>query len=271
MSGEKETKKENRSIIVLTIILLLGLLGTSGYIIYDKVLKNQSSTTIEEKNKKDNININDNDKNTEKNLDINSPGVQELYSKVSSNRDGHFSTAWMWPQQDKIIANELDEASKMKLVYINVKKDRMSSLNCSTIVPQSIDQKFMACPSGESNSIIYSIDKAEIERIYKDIFGKNATLDTSVNIETHEISVEKYSYVPSIDKYVLYTFAGGGTIGKSTTKTLTKATKIGDEIKIYEELTNFDLDEKIGTEQYVYTFKLEDDIHYYFYSREKIQ
>lgn len=263
MDSVKEKKKSSSGLIVLVVILLIGLLATSGYIVYDKVIANKETKNNDKEQEK----IVDTSEKEEV-LDIDNPYIQSLYYKVTANSE-NFSTNWMFPEnKDNIIISEMDEKYKMNLVGINLRRDSELYVSCSD-VPEKQETSYSACLPGSNTYSTKKIAKTEIERVYKDLFGKNAELDTSASINLRQINVEKYYYVASIDAYVLYTLAGGGTTATKKIGSLTKAVKINDEIKLYEELAITIEGIQQPSEKYIYTFKQDDENHYYFYSLEK--
>lgn len=55
-------EKKNTGLIVLIVVLSIAVLGLGGFIIYDKVLNNDSKNNSNEINKEDNENKNENNK-----------------------------------------------------------------------------------------------------------------------------------------------------------------------------------------------------------------
>ena len=115
------------------------------------------------------------------------------------------------------------------------------------------------------------ISKDVVERIYKTLYGSQANLDLNTIMFTDKNGVGRYKYVQSLDAYILFAIEAGGSSAVETTKELTKAEKVGKQIKLYETVTTTSMDDsKVTTaENYIYTFEQEEDGIYTYISREK--
>lgn len=258
---------------ILIVILILALLATSSYIIYDKVF-------YEEKNPKSTENkTTEKVKDSKENLDVNSRLVQTLYNKVV-DKDGP-SKYWMYntylnpDSTDRFIVSEVAENEKMDFVGYNLNENKKEIVECNSSIPDTvkinnIDYK-SACYATkvwQYTKIQYAYNKDYVETIYKELFGNDVKLDTSVDIPNGVYAAEVYHYIASLDKYVLYMTETGGTSVTNYSGVVTNAVKSGNEIKITEKVTHTD-PEKTEEYTYVYTFKLEDDGMYSFVSRIK--
>ena len=155
----------------------------------------------------------------------------------------------------------MSEKAKMLLIYHNFTNYDFKHISCSNV-----------SPIGNFNcddTLYYdnSLPKKEVERIYKRVFGPTAQLDTSVEIELSYC--EKFIYNSSLDAYIRYMTVGGVEGHSSTNTTITKAIKKNDTIEIYEHVVITFVDNRITTNDYIYTFKLDNDGMYTFYSRKK--
>lgn len=289
-----ENKKQKSTGKTVAIIILVVLLICSlGYIAYDKFLYKLL--------KKDN-NVTEEKTNKEEKLDVNSRLVQNLYHKVStgemSKEDATCYFNYMYGTYTEegymltdFYANQADETQKMQILALSLSSNEKKYYSGEeSLIPDEIPgygHKSILAANREynRNEIQYYYNKSYIDRSYKELYGKNAQLNTSIPISVDQHGISLYSYVPAVDKYILYMAEGGGTCGTADYATLTKATKNEDELKIYEKVTGFVLedfsvedngkttsykkDQVISEDNYIYTFKLEDDGMYSFYSRVK--
>lgn len=290
-----ENKKQKSTGKTVAIIILVVLLVCSlGYIAYDKVLSkslNKDKTEIDEKSNK-----------VEK-LDVNSRLVKNLYHNVSTGEMSEEESScvfnFMYPSSDNpddvnFYVDKANEEQKMKILSrLLSEEEQKMYFDEKSLIPERIPEidgfiSFSSSISNENQSLKGNeryYTKDYIERLYKKLYGENATLDTSVPIYG---VCSLYKYISSVNKYILYVneYGCGGTCGNSASyATLTKAEKNGKELKIYEKVTeivtsDFDTEESgkkvsykngdiLGYANFVYTFKLEDDGMYSFYSRVK--
>lgn len=285
-----ENKKQNSTGKTVAIIILVGLLVCSlGYIAYDKFLYN---VTEEETNKEETS-------NKKENLDVNSRLVQGLYRKVSTGETSKDNSSctfnYMYENKD-FYADKAEEKQKM-LILSRLLLDDYQKLYIGdeSLIPDRISDLenyisvFAASKNGSHSYSSGYYNKEYIEELYKELYGKNASLDTSASIGVGLYNCTLYKYIKAVDKYILYIneFGCGGTCGPiNEYATLTKAEKMNKEIKIYEKVTSFAVedfdgvgendktvsykkDQVISEDNYIYTFKLEDDGMYSFYSRVK--
>ena len=276
-----EKERKSKGSLVVIIILIILLLGTCAYIGYDKFFV-----------KKDNqVSKNNENKGVEK-LDVNSRLVQSLYNRVSIGelkKEVGKCDIFMYDSDKDFYASTAEEKNKMQFVGNLLTPSKQNEyVGDESLIPDTIpnydyyESVFSSNKNYGGNSIEYYYDRSYIENLYKEIFGSNAKLDTSVVIEVGEYKAELYHYIPSIDKYVLYinTSGVGGTCGPWTKDiSLQKATKDGNKLKIYETETEFIIGDASDSDDgkyevssknnYVYTFELEDDGMYKFVSRVK--
>ncbi len=289
---EKGKKKSTGKTVTIVILIIL-LFGSFGYIGYDKFyVKENSSTT----SKKEELS-----KEKEEKLDIHSRLVQTLYKKVSSENMENPNYYLFWKDYGKFdaykgelptdyLVNNSTELSKMAYVGYNLNSAKRDIVECSSLTSTRItkiingnelamhsecDQEFY---SDNVPTITYAFSKNEVERVYKDLFGEENPLDTSIIISMDAFNAENYIYNEDLDKYVLYQIEGGGTGGPGgfTTK-LEKAIRKNNEIKIYEKVkleyydsSDSEVKNPLYNESiYVYTFKQDSDNMYTFVNRIK--
>lgn len=195
-----------------------------------------------------------------KGLDKNDVLIQTLYSRVHDfNSSEPF---WMYQNERGSLVSNFTESNKMSLVYINLRNNDFSSIDCSTI-DKVIDN--YTC-SGNTKSIKLS----NVDRVYRELFGNDSSLNKSAIIKTDLYGNGIYSYVDEIDSYVLFTNKSPDTIPNVSNYeyVLDSVDSSNDEIKIYEVVTD---NSKTSNNiyKYVYTFKLNNNGLYTYYSRER--
>ena len=283
MEKEIKEKKSNGSKVVIFILVIL-LLGACAYIAYDKLMVKEDIS---------NNNVQGNKKIKEENLDVNSRLIQSLYNKVSTGEqkkeDASCIFNYMYGDSD-FYSEKATEEEKMRIVGRVLSPGKVYSGD-ESLIPDKIDNdtieimSIIAYNKDNDKSIFTEkyYDRKYVENTYKELFGTDSKLDTSVTFENVS-TAGLYSYVPAVDKYLLYLVEGGGitTCGPTSTyATLTKAVKVGDKIKIFEKETGIAIEDttidnksytkgQVASENnYIYTFKLDKDGMYSFISRVK--
>lgn len=266
----EEKKKTNKGFIAVIIILVLLLVGSIGFIVYDKLLVTDSVSSEKSDVKDDNKS--DVKDSKEKELDINSRLVQSLYNKVTiKNSD------WLYYDKNTNFNVNSDgvERIKMNLVGINLNDKNHNYIDCTDnngIPANSSDGYFSVCSANkqwQASDLQSGYSRSYIESVYKDLFGSDVKLDKTQPIYIGQFSCEAYHYVESLDQYVRYLAeCGGATCNQITTK-LTKAVKNSNEIKIYESFEDIGCGSEDPKKNYtyVYTFELDEDGMYNFVSR----
>ena len=274
---EKKAKKNNKGIVILSVLLILVILLFAGYVLVDREIisfeKNANNSDVVEKEEKIE-------------LDINSRLVQSLYDSVTVDGDGWFKY-WVYSDSrdtssfDDFYVESASEQIKMNIVGMNLAESKRKYFNCSSVnIPKENSFGVSVCyantmPGYEGIYTPRSYDREYVEGVYKEIFGKDAKLDTSADIPVNYFGSESYSYVASEGVYVLYVTESGGTGGPGGyTTSLKSATKDGDKLYIYENVKNEIYDDNEVLQKtvnfvMVYTFELEDDGMYKFVSRVK--
>lgn len=273
--------EKNRSTgkTVAIIILIVLLLGAVSYIGYDKFLVNEKSVSSNEKKS-------ENSKEVE--LDIDSRLVKSLYNKVStgesSKEEANCNYNYMYGYDydsnsyKDFYVDKATEEQKMEILSLQLNREGAGLLFCGDGL--SIPDKMNDYPSKciydkivnkNENSFEYYYNKKDIETLYKDLYGKDAKLDTSKPIYVTPYRAYAYMYIDSLDKYMQYVIDTGGVCGPTGMYgTITKAIKTADSIKIYEKVTIIDGEKNTTTNQnYIYTFKLDSDGMYNYVSRVK--
>ena len=279
-----EEKRKGKGLVVLVILLVVVILGLVGYICYDKGIILSKKSQVENKNEKV--------VNTEKEeeLDINSRLVQSLYNKVKpAGTEGTWDYGWNYYTEDKrnklpeeiknFNADDGNENIKMQIVSQNLlPSEKHEYYSCddenAKKIPATNNYELDSiCKTNNSlyGTNLYYYNRKYIEMVYKDIFGNDEELDTSVELPMDVFGINSYFYISELDQYVLYQREIGGTSGGDFRENITNAVKVDKELKIYADWIDTDLNDKSKKDikKVVYTFKLDDDGMYSFVSRVK--
>lgn len=202
-------------------------------------------------------------KNTDEATDLKKDDllVRELYSKVHDfNEKDSF---WIYKNETGRLVSNMTEATKMSLVYINLKISDFSEIDCDKVPSSILGYESYTC---SDKTKVVKLDR--IERVYKELFGKKGKVNTSSTIRIDPYDSGVYVYLKEIDAYVLYSREVNIIDNDSNySYEIIDVNNSNDEIRIYEEVTNNSL-EVNNKSKYVYTFKLESDGIYTYYSRE---
>lgn len=200
-------------------------------------------------------------------LNVKSRLVQSLYTSVHDFKSS--SPYWMYEGENSSSISNMTEPNKMVLAYLNLKaSDFLAADNCS-ILPQTGYYGNLVCNDKTL------IKREDMERSYKEVFGDNATLNTTVDVRIDPY-YDVYVYNSELDSYIFYTSAKADTqrFNKAFRYNyeIYQAEKVGNTIKIYEKLTvtrvsNGNIENE---SKYLYTFTLADDNMYNYTSIEKI-
>ena len=192
-------------------------------------------------------------------LDLNTNIVKTLYGKVKTNA------------LEDYLMPELTEDTKRYLAY--------RQLNTLEIIEESNCNKFdnnampgYYCDDTAEEFTPKAFYKDDMEKEYKNLFGKNTTL-THKNIQPGNACFVGYQYIEARDQYVEGECDQLFTTKLTTTKELVKATTKDSIIKLYEKVTYYS---DIGVEPpktlkngtYIYTFQLDPDYNYIYISKE---
>jgi len=196
-------------------------------------------------------------------LDVNNRLVQSLYYKV---HDFHsYSPYWIYSGESVNMIASLSTKAKNSLAYLNLKNSDFYEVDCNS-VPKTIEgYPNFSCVNGKN-----AISRNDFLRAHRDLYGAASEVDTDIVIKANPVETKVYVYVSNIDSYVLYSNGKEGRTESKYDYQLTKAEKNDNFIKIYESIA---YESATGTQKhitYVYTFKMEDDNLYTYYSIQSI-
>ena len=82
-------EKKNTGLVILVIVLLVALLGTSGFIVYDKVLSKKTVENIDVNNTNNDVINNNEEKNNDNSYQIFADNLKDQISKYNSNNQSY--------------------------------------------------------------------------------------------------------------------------------------------------------------------------------------
>ena len=139
-------KKKNTGLIITIIILVVALFGTSGYIVYDKVLSNNKTNETKEENN-DIIDEENKEEQNEKNsqetvsdgVTISKESINELSKNKSLNINNDFTDV------DKIAGSIVDSNKINDILYLSVNSDNKLILkyNNNSSVITNLDEEIV--------------------------------------------------------------------------------------------------------------------------------
>ena len=253
----EEQKKENRTFHVilvtsLTALLLVSFIGF-GYGLGAIRIVDDMQQHIARFEKE---NTGDND-GTGK-LDIKSRTVQYLYNEVAFDMD---KSKEMWQYDDK---NE--DVVALNVVGMNLNASKAHYVDGDTPAYEGYENGLV---QGEVSKYF---TKDEVESVYKIVYGKDAVLDTTKDINVEKDGISVYHFDSNSGNYYAYHKNGGHVSGPtSETGKLNKAEEDGNRIKVYQKVDYVDESDssKNAKYYYVYNFEREADGLYKFINRTK--
>lgn len=265
----------NKAVKIGGVVVLCGAAFTLGYL--QELYMPKTSTT---KTSVDDTTKTESTKEEE--LDTNSALVQMLLNEVSDTETMAGSRNWEYADltvgaSEDFYAEKANEAIKMQLVGRLLNEEAASSLGigeCNSI-ESNIDNRTKACEAARTNSYLnkYNVayTKKYVERLYKQLFGSDAELNTSVDINLDFLRQVVLHYNEALGKYVGYvnTQGGaGGTVAAVYEISVASAIKKGDQIIIREKVVEDTQEQEKKETYYTYTFA-SDKGFYKFLSRVK--
>lgn len=206
-----EIKKEKKNNKILVIILIVALLTMSFYIVYDKVLSNETTNkTSKETNEKTEVKEDEETKEEEKTpqvevLEVTSEEVENLLNKIGALYACEKNRYYL---DKKVVANDIDndEAYSRAIRLIHSETLKAGTTTSTTLTEE------------------------QVENVVARIYGKDYKF-------THKkrSSCPIYTYDGETKSYTLSTDGCGyGTCGPNTDiREVVKAMKIDDKVEIY--------------------------------------
>ena len=202
-------RKKNKGLIMLVVILVLVLIMTTGYIVYDKFI---AGGEVEEKNDDNKVNTIKEDISEQLvDVDVNSTEIQDLFSNISHGLNSYCGINYYY-QDKKIFAGDLSNDLVFDIVLSQLYNDRKAQ---GELYPFS--------------QIGYGFTVNELDEKITSTFGKNYSF-------THRTinSCPVFEYDSVNQKYVINSSLGcGGTCGAMNLKKVVRALKNDQTIELY--------------------------------------
>lgn len=286
-------KNKNTSNVIIVILVVL-VIGLSGFIICDKILFQKDNGQDNSNNIKDNVNNsdkingnNDNSNNTENNTGTNNNGSStntNKYNEISINNQ-LVKNLWDISGSEWPLLNGDDD----KIIEAFYKNDITIVNNLSDEIKAKLLEQQLEKIGAENDSACYNNYGCEfkywsanvVANTYNQIFGNDNYIKNKV------IGCSHYQ-----NDYSLYHSKNcGGSVGiMGANSSLVKATQSDDEIRLYQSV-KFSVENQNGsisyykdynktvvtnenenmTANYVRVFKKNNFGNYYFYSVEKVK
>lgn len=205
-------KERNFNAIPFIIILILLIMGLSGYIVYDKFLSNNSESIENNNNNDENNDIN---KAGVINLDLSSDLVKDLSSKVINNYS--VSSIYFY-ERDKIIIE--DEPMSFKLA----------------LASELAETKSLGSDCQNNKEGIIYIEEQELVNAYYEIFGSEVKYEKVSSFYRSRYCSAKYNWSSINNRYeakgVCGCGGGGPMDGPVTQLAYAKQEKNNEETKV---------------------------------------
>ena len=246
----KEEEPPTRKKSKLTPILILIILGLAGYLLY--TTKNYQNIITKMKYNCTPVTS----YKEEKELDLNSTLVKDLYAKVYTNI------------KEDLAQPEWNNTMKLYLAYRQISDHDKYNSNCN-MFNSSLMEPYTCVDSNEFTPKAFKSEKLELE--WKKLFGEETPI-TLGNIKLDYACIGGYEYIPERGEYV----EGYCDVQKATSfkmdKKLTKATTYRNTIILTENVKyhpgeNMDLPEYLKSGEYIYTFRLDMNYNYVLISK----
>lgn len=193
----------------------------------------------------------------EKELDVNSTIVQDLYNKVSTNI------------REDIANPNFDDNLKRYLAYRNMPTRKIYDSNCNLFSATSM-MPYTCTESSDFYPTAFTEESLQLE--LRKLFGEYTKVENA-NIQLSTVCLGGYQYIEKRGEYVEGFCQEENTTVFRADKSLKKATSRESTITLYEEVKyvgneGATVPEYLVSGTYVYTFKLDPNYNYVLLSRE---
>ena len=238
-------KKKSPFFIILLILILIGLNVYQYLDTKSKVQKLEFECTP----------VSTFDK--EKELDLNSTIVRDLYNKVKTTI------------REDLAHMDFDDELKRYLTYRQIPTSDFYDSNCNYF--DNTAMQLYTCPTSKDFHP-YAFKVETFEREYKKLFGANTTVPNG-NIQLGNKCLGGYQYIEERGEYVQGSCKENIPTSFKATKKLTKAISRNNAIILTEEVQYKGTDTQtvpdyLENGTYTYTFKLDTNYNYVYVSRE---
>ena len=238
-------QRKNKGLVITIIVLIILLLGTSSYIVYDKFFATNLSKNVVNENDDKNENNNDLVDETEENESLSQAELENLGHKLYDivSKKGTYDT-YLFGIKEKLTYDELDDAYKYNLVFHNIPFAEKTYIE---------DCEYECVKEIVSNEVF--------AKYYHLIFGS----DKDIKYEDFHFYYSVYECINNGSKY--YCKQNNGSDVNPTKQYIDydRTEQNGDEIYVYvKSLDVYNSDDEYGGiyKDYFNNYKL-DDITFY--------
>ena len=245
--NEQQPKKKKMNFIIIFILIILGMIGYNFY------------TTNSYKNQIKQLNYNCTPVTTskeEKELDLNSTLVKDLYKKVATNI------------REDIAEPEYNDSMRLYLAYRQILETEKTDSNCDGFSLSSMEP-FTCQVSLNFVPKAFSVDTMKLA--IKKLYGEKAEIPLG-NIQLGNSCIVGYQYIPSRNEFVQGLCTQQNATSYNVEKKLTKATStkntiiLTEEVK-YHENEKMSLPDTLKSGTYYYKFRLDMNYNYVLVSK----
>jgi len=246
LDNTNNKSKKKGSFIPLLLLIIVGL-GLYSY--YITKSKNETIKQIS-------YNCTPISSQKEKELNINSTLVQDLYNKVSTTIREDYANPYF------------NEEMKLYLAYRQITEKEKYDSNCNLFSPTSMEP--YTC-SETTTFTPKAFKEEDLIREYKKLFGEN-TYFTLNNIQLGNTCIVGYQYIKERGEYVEGYCNKKTATSYKVNKTITQATTTGNTVIITEDVKykandQMDLPDYLKSGTYRYTFRLDINYNYILISK----
>lgn len=243
-----ESKKKTQTVIMLLLILIAGLLFFISYLysVHQKEIANLEfkCTPVSTSG-------------TEKELDLNSTIVQDLYSKVKTNI------------REDLANPELNAEMRLYLAYRQMPTEKIYESNCNLYNDTKMEP-YTCKETLEFTPTAFKEEDLTLE--IKKLFGEDTTFQHN-DIQLGITCLGGYQYIAERGEYVQGRCTQLAAIVFKADKKLIKATSRESTITLYESVKYYStsgatIPEKLTSGTYKYTFKLDMNYNYIYINKE---
>ena len=272
-------------VLILMIACLVGGYFGGNYLVSNYLVKETANKTTDNK-------VDGDSTNKKEELEVSNRVVQYLYNKIDSGYNSSWYKYWQYDDThnnkkisptDDFYVKDASDVVKLQILSLSLDESKRQYIYGDDLAKIPAESNGLRSAEGYASyankpyaGSQFAYKREYIDTLYKELYGNDLTPSRSVPVYTNVYKINAYVYVEALDMYVLYTGDGGGTTGPGgyTTK-ITKATKEGTTVEIYEEVTKTEYDNTGSNPQDTkntvkYTFEQEKDGMYKFISRTKV-
>ena len=208
----KPKKSHSKTLFILFLLIIVGTMGYYIFMDYQKDLRTKCSPLVPMNNK-------------ERELDINSTLVTDLYNKVKTNI------------KEDMASTELNDQMKLYLAYRQLPKNKIYESNCNLFNNTSMTS--ITCKKSD-NFIPNAFKEEDLQIELKKLFGEETNIENN-NIQLENSCIGTYQYIKDRGEYVEGECSNTNTPIYNVDKKLISATVTNDIITLKEKVRYYHL------------------------------